>query len=104
MSKDTHKATISLKGNLHDLVNALARISDEFGNQIIETANVSVSIGVEADDLSDLVTALGDVTGAVEASEGVECKVSAPGSAWHNRRLDPTPMERMINSATGELR
>lgn len=96
---ETHKATVSLKGNLHDLVNALARIADEFGGLLVQNAAVSTSITIEADDLDDLIDALGDVAGAVELSEGVECKVSAPGAAWHGRRLDLTPMERMINQA-----
>ena len=101
--KDTHKATISLKAeSLIDLTNALTRIAEDAGMIIVQNAAVSTSIAIEADDLDDLVTALGDVTGAVEQSEGVECKVSAPGSTWHNRRLDPTPMERMIRNAVGE--
>lgn len=105
MPRDVHKATIALKAeSLIDLTNALTRIAEDAGMVIVQHATVTTSITIEADDLDDLVTALGDVTAAVEASEGVECKVSAPGSAWHNRRLDPTPMERLINSATGELR
>lgn len=104
MPKETHKASISLKADsLIDLTNALTRIAEDAGMIIVQNATVTTSIAIDADDLDDLVTALGDVTGAVEKSEGVECKVSAPGSAWHNRRLDLTPMERMINGATGEI-
>lgn len=100
MSKDTHKATIALKADsIRMMTDALDAIAIQSNIIIVINASISTSITIEADDLSDLVTALGDVTGAVEASEGVECKVSAPGSAWHNRRLDLTPMERMINSA-----
>lgn len=100
MGKETHKASISLKADsLIDLTNALTRIAEDAGMIIVQHATVTTSIAIEADDLDDLVTALGDVTGAVERSEGVECKVSAPGSAWHNRRLDLTPMERMINGS-----
>lgn len=101
MPKETHKASISLKAeSLLALVDALTRIAEDAGMVIVQHATVTTSIAIEADDLDDLVTALGDVTGAVERSEGVECKVSAPGSAWHGRRLDLTPMERMINNAT----
>jgi hypothetical protein len=47
--------------------------------------------------------AISDIAGAIERTDGVECKVSAPGSVWHHRTLSLTPMERMINQATGEL-
>jgi hypothetical protein len=105
MSEKPIKASISLKADsLVDLVNALQAIAEQAGMVIVQNATVSTAIAIETSDLDDLVSALGDVTAAVEASEGVECKVSAPGSAWHGRRLDLTPMERMINSATGELR
>lgn len=99
MSKpETIKATVSLKAeSLVDLVNALTRIAEDAGMVIVQQANVTTSIAIETDDISDLVTALGDVTGAIERSEGVECKVSAPGSAWHGRRLDATPMELYLN-------
>lgn len=98
MKTDTVKATISLRADsLVDLVNALTRIAEDAGMVIVQQATVTTSIAIETGDISDLVTALGDVTGAIERSEGVECKVSAPGSAWHGRRLDATPMERYIN-------
>lgn len=100
MAKDTIKATVALKAeSMRELVETLTRIADEAGMVIVQNASVSTSITIEADDLDDLREALGDVTGAVASSEGIECKVSAPGSAWHGRRLDPTPMERMINEA-----
>lgn len=105
MSEKPIKASIALKADsLIDLCNALQAIAEQAGMIIVQDATISTSIAIETSDLDDLVSALGDVTAAVEASDGVECKVSAPGSAWHNRRLDLTPMERMINSATGELR
>jgi hypothetical protein len=104
MSEKPIKASISLKAaSLVDLVNALTRIAEQASMVVVQNATIATSIAIETSDLDDLVTALGDVTAAVKASEGVECKVSAPGSAWHGRRLDLTPMERMINSATGEL-
>lgn len=98
MAKDTTKATISLKAeSLSDLIAALEAIALDAGMQIVMQATVSTSIVLEADDLSDLGTAIGDIAGAVNRSEGVECKVSAPGSVWHLARLDPTPMEAYIN-------
>jgi hypothetical protein len=101
MAKETTKATISLKAeSLTDLIAALEAIALDAGMQIVMQANVSTSIALEAEDLSDLGTAIGDIAGAVGRTEGVECKVSAPGSVWHLARLDPTPMERMINEAT----
>lgn len=101
MAKEQVKATISLKAeSLTALIVALEAIALDAGMQIVMQATVSTSIALEADDLSDLGTAIGDVAGAVGRSEGVECKVSAPGSAWHAARLDLTPMERMINDAT----
>lgn len=104
MSKETIKATISLKADsMMDLSNALQAIAERANMRIVQSATVSTSISLDSEDLSDLIMALSDIASAVEASDGVECKVSAPGSAWHNRRLDPTPMERMINEATGEL-
>lgn len=104
MTMNMHKATITLKAeSLGALLNAIEAIAEQAGMTIVANATVSTSIAIESEDLDDLVTALGDVTAAVAASDGVECKVSAPGSAWHGRRLDLTPMERMINSATGGL-
>lgn len=97
---DTLKTTISIKAeSLHDLTNALARMADEFGGQIVRDAKVSTTMTLEAEDLDDLRDAIGDVVAAISASEGVEAKVSADSSIWANRRLDPTPMERMINRA-----
>jgi len=103
MAKETTKATISLKAeSLSDLIDALEAIALDAGMQIVMQATVSTSIALEADDISDLGTAIGDIAAAVNRSEGVECKVSALGSVWHLARLDPTPMERMINSATAQ--
>lgn len=103
MSKETVKASISLKAeSLLALVDALTRIAEDAGMVIVQHATVTTSIAINADDLDDLVTALGDVARAVSVSEGVEAKISAPATVWHGRRLDLTPMERMINSATGE--
>lgn len=104
MTKETHKATISLKAeSLVALTQALEQIAQDAGMQIVMNANVSTSIALEADDLDDLGLAISDIASAVARSDGVECKVSAPGSVWHQRRLDATPMERMISQATGEL-
>ncbi len=101
---DKFKASITLKSDsLIALTEALQRIAEDAGMQIVMHANVTTSIALEADDLDDLALAIGDIAGAVERSEDVECKVSAPGSVWHRQRLDPTPMEKMINQATGEL-
>jgi len=98
MAKETTKATISLKAeSLSDLIDALEAIAQDAGMQIVMQATVSTSIALEADDISDLGTAIGDIAAAVNRSEGVECKVSAPGSVWHLARLDPTPMEAYIN-------
>jgi hypothetical protein len=98
MAKEKTKATISLKAeSLTDLIAALEAIALDAGMQIVMQATVSTSIALEADDLDDLGTAIGDIAGAVNRTEGVECKVSAPGSVWHQARLDPTPMEAYIN-------
>lgn len=95
---ETVKATISLKAeSLVALTEALQRIAENAGMQIVMHANVTTSIALEADDLSDLGLAIGDIAGAVERIDDVECKVSAPGSVWHLTRLDPTPMEAYIN-------
>jgi hypothetical protein len=100
MSKDTYKATFALKADsIRMMTDALDAIAIKSNIVIVINATISTSISIEADDIDDLREALSDVTGAIEESEGVECKVSAPGSAWHGRRLDPTPMERMINKA-----
>lgn len=99
------KVTITIKAeSLIDLVNALTRIAEEASMLIVQSATVSTSLAIEAKDTDDLADALSDVARAVAASEGVEAKISAPATVWHGRRLDPTPMERMINLATGELR
>lgn len=98
--KDTHKATISLKAeSLAALVEVLDRIAVDAQMQIVQNANVSTSIVIEADDISDLIDALGDVAGAVARSDGVEAKIAAPATAWDGRRIDLTPMEKMINEA-----
>ncbi len=99
---ETVKATISLRASsLIALTEALQRIAEDAGMQIVMHASVTTSISLEADDLSDLSLAIGDIAGAIERSEDVECKVSAPGSVWHRQRLDPTPMERYIDSMKG---
>ena len=103
MAKETTKATISLKAeSLTALIAALEQIALDAGMQIVMQANVTTSLALECDDLDDLGLAIGDIAGAVGRSEGVECKVSAPGSVWHRQRLDPTPMERMINQVTAQ--
>jgi hypothetical protein len=100
MAKETIKATIAIKASsMRELVEALQNIADEASMQIVQRASVSTSIAIEADDIDDLRDALGAITGALSSSDEVECKVSAPGAVWHGRRLDPTPMERYINSA-----
>lgn len=97
MSEQT-KATISFKAeSLPALLRAFERIAEDAGMQIVMRAAVNASMTLEADDLDDLGLAIGDVATAVEKIEGVACKVSAPGSVWHARRLDLTPMERYIN-------
>ncbi len=97
MKNEKVKASISLKASsLIALTEALQRIAEDAGMQIVMHASVTTSISLEADDLSDLSLAIGDIAGAIERSEDVECKVSAPGSVWHRQRLDPTPMERYI--------
>lgn len=102
MAKEqTFKATITIKAeSLAALVEALDRIAVDAQMQLVQQATVSTSLAIEADDMSDLITALGDIAGAVARSEGIEAKVSAPMTAWHDRRIDPTPMERMINDAS----
>ena len=102
MAAEKHKASISLKAeSLIALTEALQQIALDAGMQIVMQANVTTSIALECDDLDDLSLAIGDIAGAVGRSDGVECKVSAPGSVWDRRRLDATPMERMINQLGG---
>jgi len=103
MAKDTTKATISIKADTLDmLITALDKIARDAGSQIVMRSSVSTTITLEADDASDIGTSIGDIAGALDRVIGIECKVSAPGSVWHLARLDPTPMERMINSATAQ--
>ena len=99
MAKESIKANISLKcESLIALIEALQQIAQDAGMQIVMQANVTTSIALECDDLDDLSLAIGDIAGAVGRSDGVECKVSAPGSAWDRRRLDSTLMEHYIDS------
>jgi len=102
MKTETHKANITIKAeSLSALVEALDRIAVAANMQIVQNATVSTSIAIEADDISDLITALGDVAGAVARSDGVEASIKAPATAWDGRRIDLTPMEKMINRAVG---
>jgi len=104
MAKETTKATITFKAeSLAALIEALERIALDANMRIVMQANVSTSMALESEDESDLGLAISDIASAVAKVEGVECKISAPGSVWHGRRIDPTPMERMISQATGEL-
>lgn len=96
---ELQKATISLRAeSLLALTQALEQIAQDAGMQIVMSATVTTGIALEADDVDDLGLAISDIAGAVARSEGVECKVSAPGSVWHQRRLDSTPMERYIDN------
>lgn len=104
MAKDVTKATVSIKADsMADLIAALEQIADEANMTIVLQATVSTSIALESDDASDLGLAISCIASAINRTEGVECKVSAPGSVWHERRIDPTPMEVLINRATGEI-
>lgn len=99
---ETIKATIAIKADsMRALVEALTDIALNANMTIVQDATVSTSLAIEAEDADDLREALGAITSAIDGSDDVECKVSAPGSIWHGRRLDPTQMERYINS--GEL-
>lgn len=98
---ETIKATINLKAeSMPALARAIEAICTRASMQIVLNANVSTGIAIEADDIDDLRAAISDVAAAIEGTEGAECKISAPGTIWHERRLDPTPLERYINSAT----
>lgn len=100
MSKDTVKATVSLKAeSMSALTNALESIAERATMQIVLGANVSVSIAIESDDADDLSDALSAIARAVSLCEGIEASAKAPMTAWNGRRLDATPMERMINGA-----
>lgn len=97
MATEKHKAAITLKcESMTALIAALEQIALDAGMQIVMGASVSTSIALECDDLDDLGLAISDIAGAVGRSDGVECKVSAPGSVWDRRRIDTTPMERYI--------
>lgn len=100
MAKDTLKATVSIKAeSMYALTNALESIAERATMQIVTGAGVSTSISLEADDADDLSEALGAIAHAVSLCEGIEASAKAPMTAWHGRRLDPTPMERMIDQA-----
>lgn len=101
MSKaETVKATVSIKAeSMYALTNALESIAERATMQIVVGASVSTSISLEADDAGDLSDAIGAIAHAVSLCEGVEASAKAPLTSWHNRRLDPTPMERMIDAA-----
>lgn len=104
MAKETIKASITIKAeSIQQLIDALWRMADESG-QIVQDATVSASIKLEANDASDLFDAINDVQRGVAMSDGVESQISMPGSAWDGKRAGgPTPMERYINQASGEL-
>lgn len=100
MAKETVKATVSIKAeSMSDLTNALESIAERATMQIVVGASVSVSIVIESDDADDLSEALSAIARAVSLCEGIEASAKAPMTAWHGRRLDPTPMERMIDAA-----
>jgi hypothetical protein len=100
MAKDTFKATVSIKAeSMYALTNALESIAERATMQIVVGASVSTSISIESDDADDLSTALSAIAHAVGLCEDIESSVKAPMAAWDGRRLDPTPMERMINEA-----
>jgi len=104
MTKDVTKATVAIKADsMGCLIAALEQIANEANMSIVMNANVSTSIALESEDDSDLGLAISCIASAINRTVGVECKVSAPGSVWHERRIDPTPMEVLINKATGEL-
>ena len=97
---ETVKATVSIRAeSMYALTNALESIAERATMQIVASAAVSTSISIDADDADDLSEALGAIAQAIGYSDGVECKIAAPGAVWHGRRLDLTPMERAINSA-----
>lgn len=98
--KDTVKATVSIKAeSIAALTNALESIAERATMQIVASASVATSISIEADDASDLSDALSAIARACGLCEGIEVTAKAPMAAWDGRRLDPTPMERMINAA-----
>ena len=100
---ETIKATVSIRAeSMYALTNALESIAERATMQIVAGAAVSTSISIEGDDAEDVQEALGAIAWAIEICEGAECKINAPGTVWHGRRLDPTPMERLINSAVRE--
>lgn len=97
---ETVKATISIKAeSMYALTNALESIAERATMQIVTGASVTTSIALEADDADDLSDALSAIARACSLCEGIEASAKAPMSAWDGRRLDPTPMERMINEA-----
>ena len=94
------KATIAIKAeSLDALMAALEQIADRATMQIVSGASVSTSLGIESEDADDLAEALSAVAGALGRCDGIESTVKAPMAAWDGRRLDATPMERMIAAA-----
>ena len=94
------KATVSIKAeSMYALTNALESIAERATMQIVIGAAVTTSISIESDDANDLSEALSAIAKAVSLCDGIEASAKAPMTAWHGRRLDPTPMERMIDEA-----
>lgn len=106
MSKDKVKSSVSIKADsMRDLSNALEEIALRANFTIVLNASVSTSIAIEAEDADDLRDALTEIANAIDVSEGVKSDIKAPHGVWtgRTRHAGPTPMERMINQATGEL-
>lgn len=104
--KDKIKSSVSIKADsMRDLTIALEEIAVRANFAIVLSASVSTSIAIEADDADDLRDALTEIANAIDVSEGVEGSIKAPHGVWTGRTqlAGPTPMERMINQATGEL-
>ena len=100
---DTFKATIAIKAEtLRDLTDALQSIGESANVSFVLNATISTSIAIEADEADDLRLALDGIAEALEDAEGVQATVKAPANVYARRRLDATPMERMIRRATGD--
>jgi len=106
MPKEVIKATVSIKAeSLGSLQNLLETIAERAGMTIVADASMSTSMAIESVDSDDLRDALTEIARAVAHSDGCEAKIAAPAEVWTGRAVvaGPTPMERMINQATGEL-
>ena len=104
--KDLVKATISIKAeSLSAHQGLLETIAERAGMTIVADATLTTSMAIESSDTDDLRDALTEIAKAIQISDGVEAKIAAPSEVWQGRTTvaGPTPMERMINQATGEL-